>query len=116
MLAQLAPATVEDIPSQAVAALAPAQDAVNGPPVLAVLFNRIGRPEIAATVYGACIEHGIINTVINLPSVVDHLRDALGESVFNQCVASGADIERSDAVRFAQRQIQHARQQLRNVL
>ena len=46
---------------------------------LAVLFDRIERPEIAATLYGASTHHGDIGWVLNLPAVVDHLREVLGE-------------------------------------
>lgn len=78
---------------------------------LAVLFDRIELPEIAATIYGACTDYGIINTVINLPDVVDRLRVVLGETVFNECVSTGAALQPADAVHYARHQIQLVRRQ-----
>ena len=47
---------------------------------LAVLFDRLEHPEIAATLYGASRHHGDIGWVTHLPYVVNHLRMVLGES------------------------------------
>ena len=65
---------------------------------LAVFFDRIERPEIAATVYGASTGHASIDIVANLPAVVDHLRSVLGEPAFDECVAAGAAMEPAEAV------------------
>ena len=79
---------------------------------LAVVFDRIQRPEIAATLYGTTTHHGSTRLVINLPGVVEHLRAVLGQTMFEDRVAVGAAMEPGDAVRYARQQIQHARRQL----
>ena len=68
---------------------------------LAVFFDRIERPEIAATVYGASTHHASIVMVTDLPAVVDHLRAVLGEIAFDRCVAAGAAMEPAEAVPYA---------------
>ena len=79
---------------------------------LAVFFDRIERPELAATVYGASTHYGIITMVINESPALNHLRSVLGASVFDDCVATGAAMEPADAVRYAHEQIQLAREEL----
>ncbi len=79
---------------------------------LATFFDRFERPEIAATVYGASAHLGSVSMVVNLPGVVNHLRTALGEPRFDECVAAGAAMDLGDAVRYALQQIQLARAEL----
>ncbi len=79
---------------------------------LAVLFDRLEQPDVAATLYGASSRHGDIGWVLNLPAVVDHLRDVLGESVFDDRVAAGTAMDFGDAVAYARDQIQAARRQI----
>jgi predicted ATPase len=79
---------------------------------LAVLFDRVERPEVAATCYGAATHQGGAHQVPNLPAAVDHLRAGLGEEAFDGCVAVGAAMEIGDAVRYARDQTQTARRQL----
>jgi predicted ATPase/class 3 adenylate cyclase len=76
---------------------------------LAIFFDRLDRPEIAATVYGASTNDASIQVVIDLPTAVDHLRSVLGQTVFDQCVATGAAMTLGDAVAYARHQIQLAR-------
>ena len=77
---------------------------------LAMFFDRFDRPEIAATVYGAAANHTAIHAVIiDLHTAVDHLRSVLGESAFDQCVATGAAMTLVDAITYARHQIQLAR-------
>ena len=78
---------------------------------LAGFFDRIEQPEIAATIYGTSAHHANINTVINLPAVLHHLRAALGDTVFHACVATGAAMEPPDAVQYARHHIQLTRHQ-----
>ena len=79
---------------------------------LAMFFDRFDRPEIAATVYGAAANHTAIQAVIiDLHAAVDHLRSVLGESAFDQCVATGAAMTLVDAITYARHQIQLARPQ-----
>jgi predicted ATPase len=72
---------------------------------MAVLFDRIESPEIAATLYGISRRHGDIGWVAHLPAVLDHLRATLGDTNFEQCVAAGGAMELADAVTYAQCQI-----------
>jgi hypothetical protein len=60
---------------------------------LAVLFDRIDKPDIAATVYGACTHHASISLAINVPDVLTHLRSVLGETVFDERVSMGAAMD-----------------------
>jgi hypothetical protein len=78
-----------------------------------VLFDRLEQPDIAATLYGATSRYGVIAWVFNLPTVVDHLREALGQAAYDDCVATGAAMEFGDAVQYAQQQIRLAGGQLR---
>jgi predicted ATPase len=79
---------------------------------LAVLFDRLERPEIAATFYGAGRQHGDIGWVTDLPDVVNHCHIVLGEAGFEERVAAGAAMEFADAVAYARDQIQAARRQI----
>jgi predicted ATPase/DNA-binding SARP family transcriptional activator len=78
---------------------------------LAVLFDRIDQPDVAATIYGASTNHASISFVMNVPDVVAHLRSVLGETAFDGCVSAGAVMEPADAVRYARHQIQLARRE-----
>jgi predicted ATPase len=75
---------------------------------LAVLFDRLEQPNIAATLYGACSRHGDIGWVLNLPTVVEHLREVLGETDFDRCITAGAALDVGDGVHYAQQQIRLA--------
>jgi hypothetical protein len=72
---------------------------------LAVLFDRLQQPEIAATLYGASRRHGDIGWVTRLASVIDHLRTVLGDITFDHCLEMGAAMEINDAATYARRQI-----------
>ncbi len=77
-----------------------------------MFFDRFERPEIAATVYGASTRQASISLVPDLPAVVDHLRSALGDERFDECVAAGAAQSTADAVRYAHRQLQLTRREI----
>jgi len=99
----------------AIASLQRASDVANSAVAfadLAVLFDRLEQPNVAATLYGASAHHGDIGWVLNLPTVVAHLREALGQTAYDDCVATGTAMDFGDAVRYAHDQIQHARGQL----
>ncbi len=78
---------------------------------LAVFFDRLNRPQAAATVYGTTRDHPIVGRVVNLPTALEHLRAVLGETTFERCVATGAAMEVADAVAYARHHIQRARHQ-----
>jgi predicted ATPase/class 3 adenylate cyclase len=78
---------------------------------LAVCFDRLDRHDIAATIYGASTHHPVFEGHIDLPAVVDHLRAALGPAAFDQCAATGAAMDLTEAVGYARHHIQLARLQ-----
>jgi len=80
--------------------------------IIAVSFDRTGRHEAAARLYGASDSSLAVVAVPELPAVADHLRYALGEAVFERLAREGAAMERADAVRYAHAQIQLAREEL----
>jgi hypothetical protein len=78
---------------------------------LAMVFDRIEQPEIAARIYGAATRSRSIEAVPGLPAVVEHLRAVLGAAVFADQVAAGVALEVGDAVAFARDQIRLVRHQ-----
>lgn len=76
---------------------------------LAGLFDRIGDPGVAATLYGTTMSHAATNMVINLTGTVERVRDLLGDAAFDRCVAEGAAMASGDAVRYARHHIELAR-------
>jgi hypothetical protein len=81
---------------------------------LAVCFDRLDRPDIAATLYGASTNQAISQYVVELPAVVDHQRAVLGDAAFDQCVATGAAMDLAEAVGYARHHIELARRQTAN--
>jgi predicted ATPase len=81
---------------------------------LVVLFDRLERPEIAATLYGAA-RHVDYGWVTHLPDIVNHLRMVLGEAGFEARVVAGAAMEFADAVAYARHEIHEARRQIGDV-
>jgi len=79
---------------------------------LAVVFDRIERPEAAATLYGACTHYANIVIVADLPHALEHLHTELGETRFDESVAAGAAMELAEAVQYARRQIALVRREL----
>jgi tetratricopeptide (TPR) repeat protein len=79
---------------------------------LAVAFDRLDRPEVATTIYGAATNSGLTAWVVTLPGAVDHLRTVLGDTAFDQYVTVGADMNLDDIVTYARAQTQLARTEL----
>jgi hypothetical protein len=52
--------------------------------------------------------------VFDLPAVVDHLRAALGDAVFDHCAATGSAMDLAEAVSYARHHIELARRQAPN--
>jgi hypothetical protein len=78
-------------------------------------FDRFDRPDVAATLYGVGTNQAMgLYAVFDLPAVVDHLRAALGDAVFDQCAATGAAMDLADAVGYARHHIELARRQAAN--
>jgi predicted ATPase/class 3 adenylate cyclase len=78
---------------------------------LAVCFDRLDRPDPAATLYGATTNHPTDLGVLELAGAVHHLRSVLGDAAFDQCAATGAAMDLADAVAYARHHIQLARRQ-----
>jgi predicted ATPase len=77
---------------------------------IAVMFERLDRPETAATVYGASVPLGF-SIAENLPAVVERLREELGDDRFDECVAIGSAMDFADAMAYTQRVLNVAAQQ-----
>jgi hypothetical protein len=82
---------------------------------LAVCFDRFDRPDIASTLYGASTNQAIVQYVVDLPALVNHLRAALGDTVFDQCSATGVAMDLGEAVEYARHHIELARRQTANL-
>jgi predicted ATPase len=81
---------------------------------LAVFFDRIQQPEIAATLYGAISRHPSIGMAPAIPGVVEHLRSVLGETLFDDYAAAGAAMQPGDVVAYARTHIQLAQRKMAN--
>lgn len=73
---------------------------------LTVCFDRIGRPEIAATLCGTS------TTSTKRHAVQDRLRGSLGQHAFDECFAAGAAMQPADAVAYARHHIDITRSEL----
>jgi hypothetical protein len=76
---------------------------------LAVLLLRIGRHEAAAVLHGAASRYTSVAIVIDLPSAVEKLREALGPAAFDAAVATGAAMDVGETVAYAREQVRLAR-------
>ena len=74
---------------------------------LAVFFDRIGRHESAAMMYGASAH--VTTTAVGHGDLVSRLRNELGDARFDGCTTAGAAMEAAEAVRYARQQIELAR-------
>ena len=83
---------------------------------LAVFFDRLERPEIAATIYGASTRYGSSDhgRRLSTPSWTT-CAPCSARRTFDDCVAAGAAMEPADAVAYARDQIQAARRQIADV-
>jgi hypothetical protein len=77
---------------------------------LAVCFDRIDQPDVAATIYGASTLQPVGQFTVELSGVVDHLRAVLGDTAFDNCAATGAAMDAANAVAYARHHIELARQ------
>jgi len=81
---------------------------------LVVVFEQLEDAETAATLYGAGGARlgSTVESVAGLQLAVDRLRTSLGSSTFDELVATGASMERREAVDDAQARITDARGRL----
>jgi predicted ATPase/class 3 adenylate cyclase len=77
---------------------------------LMAFFDRVGQPEIAATVYGTFTNNPLANQAIEFAATVDHVRDVLDTDTFDACVHTGAAKTTTEAVHYTQHHIQLTRQ------
>ena len=75
---------------------------------LAVSFERMEQPDVAARLYGASTRYGAV-PLPGQTSLIEHLRSVLGQPVLEADIASGADMDFGDAVAYARQQIRLAR-------
>jgi tetratricopeptide (TPR) repeat protein len=76
---------------------------------LVVLFNRIDRPEAAATLHGNTAHNPAASQMLGLAAAVDHLRHVLDTDTFDNCVRIGAAMNTSEAVHYAHHHLQLTR-------
>ena len=79
---------------------------------LAVFFDRINRPDVAATLYGTTTRHSATSRNTAVAAAIDHVRNNLDTNTYDRCVATGEAMDTADAVRYAHTQIEAARTEL----
>ncbi len=72
------------------------------------LFERVGRPEAAATLYGAMSHHGADHHVPELPEIKARVSVGLGSARFDECASAGASMDLNSAASYARDQIEIA--------
>ena len=77
---------------------------------LAVLFDRTGQPEIAATIQSVTTGYPIDNLILGFTAALDHLHHTLDTETFDDCVRTGKAMNLTDAVRYARQHINATRQ------
>jgi hypothetical protein len=77
---------------------------------LAVFFDRIDQPEIAATIYGVTTRHPYTDQVAGFAVALDHLHHTLDAETFDDCVRTGAAMNLTEAVHYAHHRINTTRQ------
>ena len=89
-----------------------------GPPlaVLAVLFDRLGRYEPAATIAGFALSPFSAAAVPEITTAITHLRDVLGEATYESLARKGETMTTAAMVTYAYDQIDQARTELNAVL
>jgi predicted ATPase len=80
--------------------------------VLAAHFDRIGRYEAAATILGFAVTAFALATFPEIDVAIAHLREVLGDNVYQSLSEAGAKMTNPDAARYALEQIEQARAEL----
>jgi predicted ATPase/class 3 adenylate cyclase len=83
--------------------------------VLAVLFDRLGRYEPAATIAGFALSPLSAAGVPQLSTAIAHLRDVLGEATYESLARMGETMTTTEIVTYAYDQIDQARTKLSTV-
>jgi hypothetical protein len=79
---------------------------------LAVLLDRLGRLEPAATVAGFALNPVTASTVPQLTTAITHLRDVLGEATYESLARKGETMTTAAMATYAYDQIDQARTEL----
>ncbi|MFZ0906819.1 MAG: NB-ARC domain-containing protein, partial [Mycobacterium sp.] len=80
--------------------------------VLAVLFDRLGRYEPAATIVGFALSPLVASTVPELTTTITHLREVLGEATYESLARKGETMTTAAIATYAYDQIDQARTEL----
>ena len=83
----------------------------SGLAILAVLFNRLGRLEPAATIAGVAFDP-LTATFPQLTTAITHLRDALGDPAYESLARKGETMTTTAMVTYAYDQIDQVRAEL----
>ena len=83
--------------------------------VLAVLFDRLGRYEPAATIAGFALSPFSAAAVPEITTAITHLRDVLGEATYESLARKGETMTTAAMVTYAYDQIDQARAELNAV-
>ena len=89
---------------------------IRGPPAsLAVLFDRLGRYEPAATIAGFALSPLSASAVPEITTAIAHLRDVLGEATYESLARKGETMTTAAMATYAYDQIDQARTALKVV-
>jgi tetratricopeptide (TPR) repeat protein len=77
--------------------------------ILAVFFDRLGHLQPAATIAGYALNVFTTTASFQLSTVIDHLRNVLGEETYESLAHKGRTMTASDIVAYAYDQIEQAR-------
>jgi hypothetical protein len=80
--------------------------------VLAVLFDRLGRYEPAATVVGFALSPLTASSLAEINTAIAHLREVLGEATYESLARKGEAMTTAAMVTYAYDQIDQARTEL----
>ena len=80
--------------------------------VLAVLFDRLGRYEPAATIAGFALSPLAASGVPEITTAITHLRDVLGEATYESLARKGETMTTAAMATYAYDQIDQARTEL----
>ena len=82
---------------------------------LSVLFDRLGRYEPAATIAGFALDPLTALIVPQLSAAITHLRDVLGDQIYESLARKGETMTTAAMVTYAYDQIDQARTELKTV-
>ena len=78
---------------------------------ITVMFDRLGRPATAATIYGTSIPRGQ-SIATGLEETIERVRTVLGADLFDQYVTTGSNMGFNDAMAYVGRAVEDARARL----